>query len=150
VIRENNLIVLKGGSLTHLKTHNTFTPFDISLISPQIADRCSWIISDNLHGSDRFPITIHIATPTHPDNTRPLPKYRTDQANWERFNEICEKSAVIWTAGCLNQQVAQMTKAIRAAANCSIPQTKRVIHTAKVELRALTAQGPKPTTAFLI
>jgi len=78
-IRENNLIVLNDGSPTHLSTHNTFTHIDISLISPQIAHRCSWFISDNLHGSDHFPITIHIATPTNPDNTRPLPKYKTDQ-----------------------------------------------------------------------
>jgi len=70
---------------------------------------CSWSISDNLHGSDHFPITIHINTPTRPDNTLPLPKYKTDQENWKRFNESCEKSAAYWTVGCLNQQVAQMT-----------------------------------------
>jgi len=92
---------------------------------------CSCSISDNLNGSDHFPITIHKNTPARPDYTLPLPKYKTDLANWERLNESCEKSAAYWIC-CLNQQVAQMTKVIRSAANWSIPQTKRVIHKAKV------------------
>jgi len=120
-----NLMLLKNGFPTHFSSHSSFTHVDLSLASPQIYHKCTWSISDNLHGNDRFPIVIQIPTQNSLIKTRPVPKYKTDLANWALFAAKCESLLGERTSGNLNQAVASPTKSIRAAAaNCSIPQTK--------------------------
>ena len=128
-----DLIVLNDGSPTHFSTHRSLTNVDISLCSAVFAPKFTWNISENLHGSDHFPIFISLLSSLRYDKVKPQRKFKTDLANWQSFQNHCEafcKLSVISVN--VNQESARITKCIRAAANIAIPQTKSVYIKAKL------------------
>jgi len=125
-------MILNNGSPTHFSSHNSLTHVDLSLVSPQLYHNCSWTISNSLHGRDHFPITIQIISENRLNKTKPIPKYKTDLANWPIFATKCESLLGEHNQDSLNQAVARLTKSIRGAANGSIPQTKIVVHRSSV------------------
>lgn len=79
-----------------------------------------------------FSILISLSLSFSPDVTLPIPKYKTDLANWTTFGKICTELGTRWAPGCLAHQVALLSKSIRSAAHSSIPQTKCIPHKAKI------------------
>ena len=125
IILSNNLIVLNDGSATHFSTHKTLTHVDITLVSPLLAVKCSWLMYQNLHGSDHFPIQIEMESNLCFEITKINPKFKTDYADWIKYQIRC--SNIINSknmSGNVNKDAALIQKTILSAANVAIPQTK--------------------------
>jgi len=88
-IVDSNMITLNDGSATHISTHNTLTRVDVSFISPRLAHISEWSVFKSPHGSDHFLIQIVLCLNPSPDSSPPLPKYKTDLANWKLFESEC-------------------------------------------------------------
>ncbi|XP_049304580.1 uncharacterized protein LOC125776485 [Bactrocera dorsalis] len=121
-ILTSNCFVLNDGSPTHFSTHSTFTHIDLTLSSPSLSNNSSWHLIDDLQGSDHFPILIKILTsrPTIPFS--PRIKFKTDRADWNKFESACDfYSKSFPTSSNINQDTSNIHKAIRCASNVSIP-----------------------------
>lgn len=124
LILDSDLIVLNHNSPTHFSTHKTFTNVDISLCSAQLAPFCSWSILDSLCGSDHFPIITSLQTNLPTKQSYPV-KYLADRADWEKFKTECELTLTkVPASSNINKEAAIILKAIRGAANKSMPRTR--------------------------
>ena len=124
IILSKNIIVLNNGNPTHFSTHNTLTNVDISLCSAIISPKCSWEISEQLHGSDHFPIFVNIKSVLNFEKVKCTKKFKTNLANWQFFQKECSKTLDLFPISSnINKESAQIQKIIRSAANVSIPQS---------------------------
>lgn len=124
VILAANLAILNNGAPTHLSTHNSLTHVDLTLVTPSLIPNCKWEISNDLHGSDHFPITTTLQSHLKTENHYPPIKFKTDQADWKKFNAHCMEHFTFSSTSDVNLFAARITKAVKTAANLSIPQTK--------------------------
>lgn len=86
-ITTNNLILLNDKSPTHFTTHNTFTHIDLSLCPSNLATYTKWTRSDDLSGSDHFPLILDIfEIPQHP--ALPRSNFKLNKANWELYVKL--------------------------------------------------------------
>lgn len=132
-ILNEDLIILNNGNPTHFSTHNSFTHIDVSLCSPHLAPFCSWATLSDLHGSDHYPILIKIEKCVDNIQTKYKPKYKTEAANWNLYQNHCDNNLCkAKTSNNINQQAASIKKIIRSAANVSIPQTKKRVYRPRV------------------
>ncbi|MFG1588217.1 hypothetical protein ACDT12_13070 [Staphylococcus aureus] len=53
LIQERNLVVLNDGSGTHLTQSGSRTPIDATIVSPRIAVKSTWEVTEDNLGSDR-------------------------------------------------------------------------------------------------
>ena len=82
---------MNTGSLTfiHFGTKSR-TIIDLSLCTPDLFLNLNWRVSDDLHGSDHFPIII--SENNQNLNATTLPKWKFNKANWEKFAFLCIKN----------------------------------------------------------
>ena len=84
-----NLLILNDGSATRLSFgYKTFSSIDITLITSSLATHFECQISDNLYGSDHFPMIIPILTSNRRRTRRPRWILRRD--DWELFRSTLE------------------------------------------------------------
>ena len=122
-----DIIVLNDGSPTHFSTHKSLTHVDLSLCSSTLAPKCCWEAFENLHGSDHFPILTTLSSTLKYEKIKPQKKFKTDIANWESYQIICEDLCNKFAISTnINQEASKLNKIIRSAANTSIPQTKPI------------------------
>ena len=127
VILASNLAVLNNGSPTHFSTHKTFTHVDISLCSSHLLPITEWKISNNLYGSDHYPIFTYFHINQRTTIFKPKPKFKTNFANWPKFEKLCDSlSSKTTSSQNINKEAANIQKSILTAAHFSIPQTKYV------------------------
>ena len=89
-IDEHNLVVLNNKQPTRLHHTGTLTCIDVTLTNPQMALNSTWsVLEDNL-GSDHFPIIINTKK-QHTEEPDTSTKYNFKKANWNLFQESCEK-----------------------------------------------------------
>ncbi|XP_017486047.1 PREDICTED: uncharacterized protein LOC108374580 [Rhagoletis zephyria] len=94
------------------------------LISPfrLLSSKCSWHPIDDLHGSDHFPIVTKISTSRVLTTYKPRSLFKTDLANWVKFEDSCFRfSNSFPPSSNINQETSRIHKIIRCAANQSIP-----------------------------
>lgn len=129
-LANSNFSILNNGSPTHFSTHNTFTHVDLTIISSQLIPNTSCSISKNLHGSDHFPILTSIRLGTVCEYNKPPAKFLTDRADWDIFQNkvLAFLNSIPRQGNNINKEAAVITKALRFAANLSIPQTKNISH----------------------
>ena len=78
-----NICLLNDGSPTHFHVQtNTESCIDLTLISPDILCDLSWIVGDDSHSSDHYPIFLKQNTPTP---YTPITTYNFDKADWGLF-----------------------------------------------------------------
>lgn len=128
-IANKNLTILNDGRPTHLSTHGSFTHVDLTLSSPHLIPKLVWKVSDDLYGSDHFPILTTLSMETNPKLPKAQPKFLTELAKWDRFqSEITRQNSLRLSFNEVNREAASITKSIRYAANLSIPQTTPQLH----------------------
>ena len=91
IIENFNLCILNTGSPTfiHFGTKSR-TIIDLSLCTPDLFLNLNWRVSDDLHGSDHFPIII--SENNQNLNATTLPKWKFNKADWEKFAFLCIKN----------------------------------------------------------
>ncbi len=94
-IQDNNLIIHNDNQPTRYdKRHHTFSAIDLTLSSPDIADRIQWEVLDDPWGSDHFPIITHFHNLLGTDTTPipdPQPKFNYNKADWATFHQLCDQ-----------------------------------------------------------
>lgn len=119
VLEEQNLVVLNDGSLTlfpHQTEYNPSTP-DISVCSPDLADKLDWKVGDDLHGSDHAPIFVGKFSLCAKQKRRPC--WKIFKADWSKYEEEIEKNIKY---DC-SYSIEQITECIISAAMKSIPKS---------------------------
>ena len=86
---KNNVCLLNDCSHTHLDSSTGKTSsLDLSICDPEIQSDFSWSVSEDLYGSDHFP--IFISPITIPKTCLPQ-KWNFKKADWTAFSADCEK-----------------------------------------------------------
>ena len=95
-IIDNNLMILNDGSGTRLDPRTgKLSHLDITLASPQIANRCYWKVAANKLGSDHFPVITEIHSFLRKpqcdkeDLTFDFPTYKN--IDGKKFSKKCQK-----------------------------------------------------------
>ena len=119
-ISSNNLQLLNTGEPTFETPQVNYTHIDLSICSPSFASSLEWdVYHENLQ-SDHFPIEIKFPeiqiTPL-----KNIPKFKTNKANWEKFQETLTLPAPPFTTPSKTCQL--MEESLLSAAKLSIPQT---------------------------
>ncbi|GAB0094741.1 uncharacterized protein DMENIID0001_100670 [Sergentomyia squamirostris] len=87
-LMSENLIILNDGTKTNLSlAYGTFNAVDLTLVDPFLGSRFSWVVDDDLHGSDHYPISLFDLEP----NTQLIPKcekWIEGDADWNLFNHL--------------------------------------------------------------
>lgn len=120
-IAEQNLCILNDGSKTFLHSGNgTSTAIDLSLCHPSIFLDFKWKISDDLSGSDHYPIFIDTVLPQPMDS---FPRWVLHKANWPLFSQLCEESLAEHNFNEDPNPIDTFTNIIIDIANKSVPKT---------------------------
>ena len=86
IINDYNLCLLNEGNPTHFSLqHRTFSCIDLTITSPSIAACFEWSVSDDLHGSDHFPIFLTLLSNCFDKSRRQ--KWLIKKADWSLFQE---------------------------------------------------------------
>ena len=88
-ISRDSLSLMNDGSFTYLHPGNgAQTAIDLSICHPSLFLDFKWKVTEDLCGSDHFPIFIDPVLPS-PDESPP--RWILSKANWELFSELCEE-----------------------------------------------------------
>ena len=73
---------------THLNsTSGTFSAIDLTLCSNSLTPKVTWCTHPDLCDSDHYPILINAEEPIN-NKYKSVPRWLTDKANWQLFNDI--------------------------------------------------------------
>lgn len=123
-IMSSDLCILNDGRPTHLSTHGTLTHVDVSLCSPTLLQRTSWDILDEMYSSDHFPIVITLSLQNNTKRSNFNRKFLLSLADWPKYSsKVDEELQKRPQSSNINREASLFTKAIRNAANVSIPQS---------------------------
>ena len=123
----SNLVILNDGRFTRVPEVKGHRPpaLDLSLLSPKLADLCTWDIYDDTLGSDHYPIIIDINDYEEQlDEEDLIPKFQYKKVNWEKFKEVLNNENLE-----INDDVeaifSQFVSSVINAAKISIPVVKK-------------------------
>ena len=129
---DNNLTCLNTSGPTYFRTFDqASSSVDLALITSNKAADYRWEISEELHGSDHFPITITEEGDKHPP-TR-TPKWKIEKADWLEFRDKMVPPPEIESFTSTDEANEYLTKPIIDAAQQPIPRTSP-IHKHKPEV----------------
>ena len=121
-----DLTILNTGKPTHFHVQTgSFSCIDLSVTSPNAFIDFDWDVSDDLYGSDHFPIILTTG------DSIPLPRaprWCSDQANWLLFQELSHIEADINDLPSVNEAVFYLNSIFIDAGNQSIPKTSGQFH----------------------
>ena len=67
----------------------SYSSTDLNLCSPVLLPNFTWKVTEDLCGSDHFPILLSSTQPS--SNIQPQ-KWKLSKANWNKFETLCEQS----------------------------------------------------------
>lgn len=124
-------MILNKNQFTHLNnTHKRFSAIDLTICSSSIASKWDWSTTEDLHGSDHFPILISYLNNTSVSAcTNYPPRWNFQEANFDRYKEILstkineinmleENSSI-----SLNKKIEKLTDLIIKTADETIPKS---------------------------
>lgn len=141
ILDNPNISLLNTNQPTHFNSaHNKFSAIDLSLCSSNAAHSFDWTISDDLYGSDHFPILIRrdFSSPNGQIHNQ-TPKWKFAKADFQIYQELMtvkvEQMNTSTTFKCLtlNEKVNNFTELILECASASIPKSsgksdKKCVH----------------------
>jgi hypothetical protein len=121
LIDEHSLTILNEKLPTHIADSNgRFTAIDLTLCTQNLINFTEWIVLDDLHGSDHFPIVISFPFTQHQKSQRQV--YNIKKADWIEFQRNINIDDINTTD--INSMAEDFTQRIIHAAHKSISQTK--------------------------
>ena len=122
LFQENDISILNDNCPTYFNTyHNSTSIIDLGLCSSTVFADFIWSVTEDLHGSDHFPVLVKLAQPL---NVPSLPKWNLDKADWNKFYQESIKINNIISIDSHLEAYDALERLIISAANKSIPQSK--------------------------
>ena len=119
---ENNVSILNDDRATYYNLHNNTTSvIDLGLCSSEILMDFHWRVSENLHGSDHFPILLRL---NEPRQVPTVPRWNLDKANWKLYQEKCSTISEISIMENNLEAYEALEELIITAASEAIPTTR--------------------------
>lgn len=121
VILNNDLVLMnKNDAPTHFSfAYKTFSTIDLTITSPEICDKFSWYVCNDLHNSDHFPIITKILNSDVTSNRRQT--WKMNSADWKKFDVNFEKN--INSFSDVNEIEQYIRSRITESASKCIPKT---------------------------
>lgn len=121
IFNQHNMVLLNSGQNTHFVSRNgSFSAIDLTFCSPSIATLFRWNPSDDLYGSDHFPILITNQNAVLKED-KPQ-RWIIERADWRLYKK--SMSTNIPDEDDVELTTTRFTNAIIDAAHKSIPRTK--------------------------
>lgn len=122
IILSYNLNIMNTGSHTYYHPgYRTFSSIDLSICSPAFFPQFSWVVLEDYHSSDHFPIKISKITPS-PDVTR-RQRWKEYKADWPKFSRKIVETMPSLSELNVHDAVSKFTETVQSAANECIPKT---------------------------
>ena len=93
---------------------------DLTLYSQVLLPNFTWKVTDDLCGSDHFPI---IFSSTQPSSTERPRKWKLSKADWNKFETLCQQTFARDKFENCDDPIKLFTSLLLDAAKASIPQT---------------------------
>ena len=117
---EEDLALLNDQHKTHYNIQNdTSTLIDLSISSANACLDFSASVVECRHGSDHHPVKIEKTE--IPVIAEPSLRFKTEKANWTKFNQLTDNFSPADQTADINEKVAHLTKFILETAEASIP-----------------------------
>ena len=92
IINESGLVILNDGMGTRLDPHTgKLSCLDLTLVSPQLAGRCAWQVTQNTLGSDHFIIESYFGNKQKRQSQKNGNTWILSRANWALFKGKAEE-----------------------------------------------------------
>ena len=106
------MILLNGNQQTHFNTANgTESAIDLAISQVDVAENISMIVSDELYGSDHYPIILQVPnllnTEYQCQNSAKIRNYK--KANWKLYKEEINKGLSLLDVPTINNKKALPT-----------------------------------------
>lgn len=122
LLEDTDLVLLNDGSGTRINRSGELSPLDLTLVSFELAAKCTWQVLGDSLGSDHLPVLVSFFdSPIHIDNSSG-PRWNFKKADWKLFSALCS-SSIAESIVCddVTKFSCSITDCIVAAANASIP-----------------------------
>ena len=119
ILDRHNVAIINNGQPTHFDSRTAnFSNVDLTLCTPDLVLDLNYEISDDLHGSDHFPISIFVSSDASPLTQR---RFILDRADWRKFEQLTHTD--MEPSDDIDETVEQFNAIITNAAELSIPRT---------------------------
>ncbi|XP_072389307.1 uncharacterized protein [Diabrotica undecimpunctata] len=126
-LNQNNLVILNDGPPTKISRSGQNSSVDLTLVSPDIADKTNWTVVIDTLGSDHFLILLKLSIlrEQFSNTIQPKTKWNTRKANWMEYERMC----ILYFSNKpqllnVNDKYKYFMEGIEYAATCSIPINK--------------------------
>ena len=122
LLEDHDISLLNDDQPTYFSVQNNSTSvIDLGICSSNIFTDFTWDPSDNLHGSDHFPIILKCSEPSR---TPSIPRWNLKKADWSLYKLESGKIGHISAIVDHLEAYDALVDVITVAANKSIPKTK--------------------------
>ena len=111
--------VSKSKTYLHQAT-GKYSSIDLTLCFPALLPNFTWKVTDDLCGSDHFPI---IFSSTQPSSTERPRKWKLSKANWNKFDTFCQQAISRDKFENCDDPIKLFTSLLLDAVKASVPQT---------------------------
>ena len=98
----------------------TFSALDLSICHPSFYLDYEWLVCEDQHGSDHFPIVIESIKTSEEDHN---PKWKLNKANWDLFHTLCDESLTTTSLSDSTDCIADFTSSLIDISEKCIPKT---------------------------
>ena len=117
----NDLCLWNNDSPTYLHpATGSLTSIDLTMCSPALFMDYTWVVEEDQHGSDHFPIILR--SNFHPPDER-QPRWQFHKADWETFRSLCEDRLCMEDFEHAEHPIEGFTEIVLDIASHCIPQS---------------------------
>lgn len=124
LLEASDLVLLNDYTGTRINPNGKLTSIDLTMVSYDLATKCTWqVLTDSL-GSDHLPIQISFFESPKEMDISNCPRLNFKRANWKQFSTLCSLSV---NESIISEDVDDfntvLSENIINAANASMPST---------------------------
>jgi len=125
LIDQNNFVVLNDGKPTFQNTQGHLSYIDLTIVSSNLATKCTWYTLNNMMGADHTPIVCRVEDILQTESAT-VTKWKLSKADWQQYRGQCRDH--ILNTDLYDDDIEKFSdnvmNMINTAANISVPKRK--------------------------